>query len=371
MKLLIAGDYSPLERIQNKMSQGDYSYFDDVKDIIKAHDFSIVNLECPICDKYDRPIDKNGPNLSTSANVIPSLQYAGFNIVTTANNHILDYGETALKQTLNSLDSAKISHVGSGYNLAEASKPLILNCNQARTAIINCCENEFSIATNTKGGANPIDIIDIARQIKTLKETVNYIIIITHGGHEICQLPPISMKKRNRFFIEMGADAVINHHQHVFSGYEIYDGKPIFYGIGNFCFDREGIHNQLWNIGFMISLDLSTDVKVEIIPYDQCSDEPKIKKLSSESMNIELQKINEIIKDDEILTQELNKYYERQYNQIKTAIQPFSNRLISGLIYKGFLPSLISKKTLLRLQNWVLCESHRAKLEYYFYKKQK
>lgn len=371
MKILIAGDYCPQERIKDKLENSDFSFLDDIRNLTVNQDFSIVNLECPIIKGHEIPIEKNGPNLATSEIIIDSLKYGGFNIVTTANNHILDYGEGGLYNTLSQLNSSDILHVGSGCNIEDSGKPLIVKKGDYKVAFINCCENEFSLATTNTGGANHIDVISITRQIIQLKGLVDKIVIITHGGHELCQLPPLEMKRRNRFFIEMGADAVINHHQHVYSGYEIYLDKPIFYGLGNFCFDRHGEKNTSWNLGYIVCLDFgeNSENSFKIIPYNQCSEEAKVKLLPPESFTKELYMINEIIKEDSLLIEKLNSYYQKQQLQIEASLQPFSNKVISYLTYKRYIPLLLKKKTLLRLQNWIFCESHRAKLNYYFSRK--
>ena len=64
------------------------------------------------------------------------------------------------------------------------------------------------------------------------------------------------MMETYRFFIEVGADAVVNHHQHCFSGYEIYKNKPIFYGLGNFSFDGIGSGDR-WSSGYIVTLNFS------------------------------------------------------------------------------------------------------------------
>ena len=97
-------------------------------------------------------------------------------------------------------------------------------------------------------------------------------LVIVHVGPEHYQLLIPRMKEMYRFFIDVGADVVVNHHQHCFSGYEIYKEKPIFYGLGNFCFDWIGKRNGMWNEGLLLSLTLDLNHKRQfvLIPYRQC-----------------------------------------------------------------------------------------------------
>ena len=85
------------------------------------------------------------------------------------------------------------------------------------------------------------------------------------------------MQKWYRHFVDMGADAVVNHHQHCISGYEIYQEKPIFYGLGNFCFDsfREQPVSQ-WNYGYAVKLTVDKKISVDLIPYTQFAEQPKL-----------------------------------------------------------------------------------------------
>lgn len=92
-----------------------------------------------------------------------------------------------------------------------------------------------------------------------------------HGGKEHYQLPTPRMQKDYRFFVDAGADVVINHHQHCYSGYEQYNDKYIFYGLGNFCFEST-LRNSIWNEGYMLKLKFEDIISFELIPYVQCDD---------------------------------------------------------------------------------------------------
>ena len=156
------------------------------------------------------------------------MKYAGFDGVTLANNHLNDYGEKAILTTMLELVENSIDIVGVGKTLNDSQIPLFLDINGKSIAIINICESEFSIASKYHAGAAPLDLIDNQKEIASCRAKVDFVIVIVHGGHEMHQLPSPLMQKTYRWFVDMGADAVINHHQHCFSGYEIYKGSPIF-----------------------------------------------------------------------------------------------------------------------------------------------
>ena len=181
------------------------------------------------------------------------------------------------------------------------------------------------------------------------------------------------MKELYHFFIDLGADTVVNHHQHCYSGYECYKGKPIFYGLGNFCFDTINTNLYGWNEGFMASLEFARgEVSYMISPYEQCKKSPVVSSLPRESFNTEIDKLNKIICDDKKLAAEVSRYYCDSMNMVKETLEPVQNKYLAALIHRGWWPSSWSKKWMIRLQNYILCEAHRDKVEYFLknFKKQ-
>jgi len=255
MRILVAGDLLPYGRVARLFDKKKYEeVLCQVRGCIKGADYSVANFECPICKGEERPIEKCGPNHKCTDSVIGAIQYAGFCCVTLANNHFRDYGDKGCENTLRLLNTNGIDHVGGGLNSTEAARVLYREVKDMQLAIINCCEHEFSIATETTAGSNPLNPIQQYYAIQEARRKADYVLVVVHGGHEMWQLPSPRMKQTYQFFIDAGADAVINHHQHCFSGYEIYKGKPIVYGLGNFCFDKPGYFKGLWNMAIWLRL---------------------------------------------------------------------------------------------------------------------
>lgn len=177
-------------------------------------DAFIVNYETVIVTDEDRPIIKSGAHLKTTDKSLDVLKWLGVNMVTLANNHLMDDGESAAIRTQNLFRSKGIDYVGAGVNLGEARKWASINLKGEKVAIINACEHEFSVAGENQFGCNPIDTIPLSRQIKAAKLSSDYALCILHGGNEHFQLPSPRMKELYRFLVDCGADAVINHHQH-------------------------------------------------------------------------------------------------------------------------------------------------------------
>lgn len=370
MNILIAGDYCDKYRVKQKIAEGDYSsLFDNIKPIVDKADISIVNFEFPVVVTKGKPIKKAGPALAGQPKAVEAIKYAGFNVCTLANNHILDQGADCCNETKRLLNEAGIQTVGAGTNLQEAGQILYVQHNQETLAIINCCENEFSIATDESAGANPLNTIKQYRSIQEAKRNADYVLVIVHGGHEHCQLPSPRMKETYHFFIEVGADAVINHHQHCYSGYEEYNGKPIFYGLGNFLFDWEGKTNSIWNEGYMVSLTLKKDSKTEytLFPYTQCNDMPVVVPLDGQErgkFENRVRDLNAIIADDKLLKQSWENWIANSSVYLLLDYQPYRGRILKGLFTRGMLPSFITAKKKYSILNHISCESHLDRLRY-------
>mgnify|MGYP002522645146 FL=1 len=368
MNILIAGDFAPMARLAKMMEEKRFTevFPKGLRDVIKSADCSFVNFESPVVDEGCKPIPKCGPNLKCSAEAAEAVRYAGFTGVTLANNHILDYGADGLRRTVECCRNQGLDVAGVGDNLEDAGKVLYLNKDGETLAVINCCEHEFSIATDTVAGANPLNPVRQFYRIREAKVHADHVLVIVHGGHEHFRLPSLRMVETYRFFIDAGADAVVNHHQHCYSGYEVYDGKPIFYGLGNFCFDEESLRNCFWNQGYMVALDFSDEVvSFALYPYSQCNETASVELLHGEDLKEfekELGALNHIICDQALLNERLRTYYEKCSEGELSILEPYGSRVTKKLYSLGFLPSFIKGRKLTSVLNHIGCESHRDKM---------
>lgn len=362
MKLLIAGDYCPQGRVSSYIETGKYdALFSQIKEEICKVDYSIVNLEAPIKSDDDIPIIKAGPSLGCSDKVVDSIRYMDFKACTLANNHFRDFGSSAVNKTIECLKKAGVVPIGAGF-LKDAQKVSYISIEGKNIGIVNVCEEEFSIATDEYPGSAPLRPIDNYYQINEAREKADFVIVIVHSGHEYYQLPSPSMKKNYRWFVDLGADAVINHHQHCFSGYEIYKGKPIFYGLGNFCFDWEGKRNGTWNQGYMVQLTFETDnISFKLIPYVQNDEKPGVRlmnELEQKKFDEDIAGLNSIIDDEDTLRLKHQEYIDRNKSLFKDLISPYNNRITLALCRRKILPLITYKPKLARLLDAFRCRAN-------------
>ena len=365
MKVLVAGDFAPQARLAKQIERKRYSdvFPENLREVIKSVDFSFVNFESPIVEDTYKPIPKCGPNLHCTPEAAEAIKFAGFTGVTMANNHILDFGTNGLHKSVACCKDQGLDVVGVGDNLKDAEEILYIEKDGKTLAVINCCEHEFSIATETSAGANPLNPVRQYYAIQKAKDKADYLLVIVHGGHEMFQLPSPRMVETYRFFIDAGADAVVNHHQHCYSGYEIYNGKPIFYGLGNFCFDEEGQRNCSWNEGYMVVVDFTDAVvRYELYPYTQCDGKAAVTLMTDKAVFTRtIDAINCIVKDPLLLKEKCALYYMSTMKTFNAMLQPYDNRVLNKLFRMGLLPSLFSKRKKIRVLNYINCESHYDK----------
>lgn len=365
MKVLVSGDFAPCARLAKQIEERRFSVLfpEDIREVIKLADFSFVNFESPVVEDGYKPIPKCGPNLKCTPEAVEAVCYAGFTGVTMANNHILDFGAEGLRRSVKCCQEQGLDVVGVGENLRDAEKVLYLEKEGKKLAIINCCEHEFSIATESEAGANPLNPIRQYYAIQEARRQADHVLVIVHGGHEHFQLPSPRMQETYRFFIEAGADAVVNHHQHCYSGYEVYKGKPIFYGLGNFCFDEPQMRNGIWNEGYMVAIAFDKQkIAYELIPYTQCNEKASVKLVKDRtSFDKCIEKLNAIIQDPKKLKKEVDEYYCSTASGMLQMHQPYEDRILNKLYRMHLLPSLVSRQKYLRLLNYIYCESHHDK----------
>ena len=367
MKILIAGDFVPQNRTANQIESGDYSCIDAVKPLTTQCDYSIVNFESPVVDGTAEPISKTGPNLKCHRNALLAVKQAGFNCVTLANNHFYDYGEKGVHDTIAACKKMSVDYVGGGMNLEEAESILYKECDGKTLAILNFCENEWSIATATTGGSAPLHLTHNIRNIQNAKKNADYVLVIVHGGTEKYPLPTPRMKDVYRFFVEQGADAVVNHHQHCYSGYEVHQNKPIIYGLGNFCFDKNKPTDINWNTGYVVVLDFSNEKNCfQLYPFIQGGETPAVEFINDpKNVFANIQHLNAIIADEEALKKAFETMACSKTKLIEI-FEPFKNKYLRLLQSKKIIPKTFSDKKKKQVLDLFRCESHRDIMFYLF-----
>ena len=368
--IIIAGDCCLRGRTASLNAEQLFSLLEDIEPIIQSADVALANLETSVTESNVAPISKSGPSIKSDACILDVLSSIGFTGVTLANNHFADYGADGVEESFRLIEQRGLWYVGAGMNAEDAAQIKYLQVGNKKVAIINACEHEFTIATNNKPGCNALNPIHQFKAIQEAKQKADNVIVIIHGGVEHYSLPTLRMQETFRFFIDAGADAVINHHQHCYSGYEMYQGKPIVYGLGNFFFDWQG-QDANWNNGYMVRLTLGEKIDLELIPYIQNADTLGIRLMdyiSKKQFDADIAKLNEIIVQPDQLQSHFTSWVKQKESEYLQILQPEIGKnikrldrwhLIPDRQRENWCPKFMTCERQKLLKSLFQCESHQ------------
>jgi len=362
-RVIIGGDVCPTGEIASSFRTGDSAaIFGDLAPDISGADVSIVNLECPLVESPS-PIQRPGTILRADPKCINGLKAVGLTALNLANNHSFDHGLNGLEGTIATIRGAGIKTLGAGITIFEARKPLIHDSKDGRVVIYAMAEREFSVATETRAGANPLDVMNLYYVVKEFKRDGVFIVLL-HGGKELYPYPTPEMVKKCRFMIDVGADAVISCHAHVPLPWEIYEGKPIIYGLGNLIFEPLRSAPRNWFYGYLCQLDISGGrVQFEALPYSQSRSGPGASKLGEEESGVflaEMKKRWKAISGGDELKRRWREYCKKERQYYITGLLGW-NRFMAGL-EPILMRTIYSPKSVLRSLLLVQCETHQEAL---------
>ena len=224
--------------------------FARIRETFRSADVAFANLETPISSRgrRQRYMFRSAPAFAEA------LSWAGIDVVSTANNHAMDAGEEGLSDTLMYLQHAGVEAAGSGSNLAEARRPVILDRAGVRLGFLAYTSFENSgpsgFALSQRSGVAPFDIRLVTEDIHKIRGSVDWVLVSIHWPVENSQSVHSQARALAHAVVDAGADIVLGHHPHVPSGIEVRHGKPIFYSFGNLTFGYPD-HRHIWKDNFL------------------------------------------------------------------------------------------------------------------------
>lgn len=316
------GDIMLGSKVETVIEQRGAEYiFQQVAPMMRKADIVFANLEAPFGTGNHKAIwdysklGDGGIYLKANPDSVQGLTYVGLDIVSLANNHIMDYGSKGLSDTINTLAKANIKCVGAGKDIREARTPAILQVNGLKVGFLAYCE--VYLATKRKPGCASLDS-SIYRQIRNLKTMTDIVIVSLHYGMTAADYPMSSDIKLAHAIIDSGADMVLRHHPHVLQGIEFYKKGLIAYSLGNFVFDCNidpswaGIKKARESMILQCNLSKNGIKEAKIVPTF-INDDYQPELLTGEAGNRILQRMNQLsskLKDKDILAEEDMKYVE-------------------------------------------------------------
>jgi poly-gamma-glutamate capsule biosynthesis protein CapA/YwtB (metallophosphatase superfamily) len=223
--------------------EGPGAPFQYTADTLASADITLGNLECTISTR-GMPADK-AYTFRAPPEAAQSLTLAGFDLVSLANNHSLDYGIPAFQDTLAYLSKEGILTVGGGLNEAQAYSPVFIEKEGLRVAFLAYAEvplTEFDYLSWVAGPQRPgiawVDHEILARDVRIARTEADVVVVLFHNGYEGMQKPAWIQQSSARLAVDSGASLVIGSHPHVLQPIESYGDGLIVYSMGNFVFDN-------------------------------------------------------------------------------------------------------------------------------------
>lgn len=245
LSISLVGDLLMDGSVRGQINQNGYDYpWEFVAEYFQEDDITIGNLETSITKGGSIWPDKQY-NFRSDPENLEAMKKAGIDVVSLANNHTLDYGYDGLLDTLNYIDKSGIYSVGAGKDYNDAFKETIIEKNGYRVGILGFSRVVPDVgwwATKNRpglAGAYDGQLNAALKKVEEVKEEVDILILSIHWGTELQITPRDHDVLAAKRLIDAGADVIMGHHPHVLQGIEIYNGKPIFYSLGNFVFSSK------------------------------------------------------------------------------------------------------------------------------------
>ncbi|MCA9995298.1 MAG: CapA family protein [Anaerolineales bacterium] len=230
------------------LNLGNLAYpFADIADELKQADYTVGNMESALGSVGERA--SKSYTFRAPPQAAEALALAGFDLLTLANNHGMDFGPEALAQGLGLLHAQGLATVGAGANATTARQPHLATVNGLTLAFLGYVNvpveaRGFDTATWTATETAPglawgyPEVI--AADVTAVRSQADVVIVLLHSGYEYQENPSPPQVAAAKAAIDAGADLVIGHHAHILQGVEFYNGGVIAYGLGNFAFEIDG-----------------------------------------------------------------------------------------------------------------------------------
>jgi len=266
ISISFAGDILLASGVGNKIDQYGPDYpFEKVKTLLSKSDFAVGNLESAVAVTGTPAADKEF-TFRADPKVIDGIKNSGLDIVSLANNHVLDFGRDAFIETLNHIKDSGLNYIGAGEDIDEAYRPIVVEKDGKKVAVFAASRvipsGSWYAGIKTSGVAGAYNAERLLEEIENVRENVDYVIVYLHWGTEREQEPNKLQKNLARLLIDGGADVVVGTHPHVLQGFEFYKGKIIAYSLGNFIFTNYNNPTVILNVVF----DNKRVESVEVVP---------------------------------------------------------------------------------------------------------
>jgi len=249
--LAAVGDIMLGRTLGQIVSNGNITYpFAAVNDWLSSPDLTIGNVESAL-GETGNPYPNKVYTFQAPPPAANALAVGGFDVVSLANNHGMDYGEEALLEAIDLLRAQNIAPIGAGANRTAARQPYITTINGLTLGILAYVQvspepNGFTVeswdATDTTAGLAWARPDELQAEVSALNSQVDHVIVVLHSGIEYLPSPSEDQQELVDAALAGGATLIIGHHAHILQGlrYDETNKTLVAYGLGNFAFDIDG-----------------------------------------------------------------------------------------------------------------------------------
>lgn len=250
MKIAFTGDTAFTGYFGSKCSE---CVIDDtISEFLHSSDYVVANVETPITNHATE--GKKIINIVSSPKSADNLVFMHMNIWNLCNNHADDCGIDGIRNTVAIAKQSGCIPLGIGdVEGVQCPVPVIVGMDDCKVGLVSVSDYiDFPYILTWK------DSDTLQQIIRQLRQNVNYIVAVFHGGREFSTMPTPKERVRYKKLLEMGVDIVVAHHPHVVQNYETVGDKIIFYSLGNFIFDIEYMRKFSYtDIGMLLRIDFS------------------------------------------------------------------------------------------------------------------
>jgi poly-gamma-glutamate synthesis protein (capsule biosynthesis protein) len=300
-RLVLAGDVA-VETAEPDVQMGKIAPY------LRASSIAFCNCEWPLTDRGTPFPGKAGRVVRSAPGLVRTYTISGFDVVSLANNHVMNFGPEGMVQTIEILDKAGIAHCGGGADLESAHRPAIVERNGKRYAFLSYTSvftPGFEAGIDRPGMAvvkidanyripkrlhevpgMPFDTDTrpnqqhadrVADDIRRAKSQSDAVIVSWHWGVSMLYQHLIPYQKTlGRLAVDAGANLVVGHHPHTIQGIELYKGKPIAYSLGHCGFDMESSSSTEDSILLEVALTRNGLGEASVVPLANAVVQPKI-----------------------------------------------------------------------------------------------
>jgi len=249
LSVIVTGDIMLGGRASKAVAEFGPDYpFEGVLPLFRRAPIVMGNLEGPFAEKSRK--QQRNFSYRVDVSLASSLSRAGINVVTLANNHLMDCGRSGVLETLDALSNANVLALGAGTNERTAHEPVIRQAGTMRIGLLGYYWNRRTAATADRPGSAMDPPEALEADIRGLRKHSDRIVVTFHWGVPYEREPSHGDRAKAHFAVDCGADAVVGHHPHIVQPFEIHRGCPIFYSVGNFAFGSGNSRAEGLLVGF-------------------------------------------------------------------------------------------------------------------------